>query len=201
MKKYNFTEKWFNPKELTTIFQSFPKQEINFLEIGSFEGESTVWFIENILTNENSKITCIDPWSKYSQDNDSFNSYNKPKTEWDFSNHKNTFLSNIKKTGFENKVIIIEGLSHEKLPILISEGNLYDIIYIDGNHTSAFVLTDAIMSWFLLKKGGMMIFDDYLWGKPEKTSSPKIGVDSFIKSFQDYLDITHNDYRIAIRKK
>lgn len=201
MKKYKFTEKWFSSKELTEIFNSFPKKQINFLEIGSFEGESTVWFIENVLTNENSKITCIDPWTKYNQDNDSFNSYNKETTEWDFSNHKKTFLYNIKETGFEHKVSVIEGLSHEQLPILINNGEIYDVIYIDGNHTSAFVLTDAIMSWFLLKKGGMMIFDDYLWGHSEKTSSPKIGIDSFIKSFQDYIDIKHNKYRLAITKK
>ena len=34
---------------------------LNFLEIGSCEGQSTLWFIKKILTHESSKITCIDP--------------------------------------------------------------------------------------------------------------------------------------------
>lgn len=38
------------------------KQDTHLLEIGSYEGRSAVWFLENILTHPSSTITCIDPF-------------------------------------------------------------------------------------------------------------------------------------------
>src|SRR5947209_18253353 len=34
--------------------------DLAFLEIGSFEGKSTCWLLQNILTHETSRITCVD---------------------------------------------------------------------------------------------------------------------------------------------
>lgn len=39
--------------------------------------------------------------------------------------------------------------------------NNYDILYVDGSHLAADVLTDAILGWGLVKVGGIIIFDDY----------------------------------------
>ena len=33
------------------------------------------------------------------------------------------------------------------------EQKMYDIIFIDGNHTAPYVMMDSVMSWPLLKKG------------------------------------------------
>jgi hypothetical protein len=33
----------------------------------------------------------------------------------------------------------------------------------DGSHRARDVLEDAVLSWPLLKVGGIMLFDDYLW--------------------------------------
>ena len=143
MKNYKFTENWFESDDLDKFTPKGTQKELHILEIGSFEGKSTVWFLENLLQNQNSSITCIDPWTSYSQTNDSFKSYNSENTEWDFKKHKNTFLHNIKESGFENKVNIIQGFSHEILPELIHKKK-FDIIFIDGNHTAPFVITDAV---------------------------------------------------------
>jgi hypothetical protein len=79
-----------------------------------------------------------------------------------------------------------------------------DFIFIDGNHTAAFVLTDALMSWYTLKPGGIMVFDDYLWGAPDtknsSTTTPKLAVDSFISVFKDYLEVLFTGPRVAIKK-
>lgn len=200
MKNYKFTQDWFDPKEFNLVLPKEINEEFHILEIGSFEGKSTIWFLENILKNSRSTITCVDPWTKYNQDNDSFNSYTKDHTEWDFTETKNLFLHNINQSGYEHKVKINQGLSHNILPKLIIENKKYDFIFIDGNHTSPFVLTDTIMSWYLLKKDGILMFDDYLWGNITSTDSPKLAIDSFVKCFEDYLNIIHSDYRFAIKK-
>jgi len=36
------------------------KPDLNFLEIGSFEGASACWLLKNILTSGSSRLTCID---------------------------------------------------------------------------------------------------------------------------------------------
>ena len=54
------------------------------------------------------------------------------------------------------------GTSENKLIELINKGVLADLIYIDGSHLAKDVLSDAILSWKLLKPSGVMIFDDYL---------------------------------------
>ena len=197
--EYKFTEHWFGNQDLN-IFLDKNGNKLDFLEIGSFEGKSTVWFLENILTHPDSTITCIDPWTSYSQNTDSFNSYGENGTEWNFNEHKNTFLFNIQLSGFSNKVKIEHGLSTEILPRLITEKKQYDIIFIDGNHTTSFVISDAVMSWYLLKIGGIMIFDDYIWGQMGTTLAPKLAVDSFVSCFADYLQVIWKDGRLAIKR-
>lgn len=198
-KNYHFTESWFSHNDLDA-FVPKTTDEIKMLEVGSFEGRSTVWFLENVLLNRKSTITCVDPWTTYSQNSDTFNSYFTSESEWDFRNHKRTFLHNIYNSGFMEKVNVIQDSSHLALPKLISNGDKFDIIFIDGNHTSPFVITDCVMSWYLLNKGGLMIFDDYLWGDVNSTNSPKIAIDSFVNCFKDYLEVVWSDYKFAIKR-
>jgi predicted O-methyltransferase YrrM len=71
---------------------------------------------------------------------------------------KKRYLSNVKIAGGETRTTLIVGPSQvelRKLPL-----GAYDLIYIDGSHFPADVLEDAVLSWRLLKPGGMLIFDD-----------------------------------------
>jgi predicted O-methyltransferase YrrM len=210
MKNYEFTHNWFQYDDLEQFLPIKTDEELHILEIGSFEGKSTIWFIENLLNNKNSSITCIDPWVSYNQKNDSLNSYNKNISKEDlsdlsegyiFSNEYNTFVKNIIKTNKLNQVNIMRGFSDIVLPNLILTNKKYDIIFIDGNHTAPYVLLDAVMSWKLLNVNGIIVFDDYLWelNKPE-TLRPKMAIDDFIKNYADYLEVVWSDYRLAIRK-
>lgn len=200
-KQFIFTEDWFSAHDLVEFLPVGTSDEYHVLEIGSFEGKSTVWFLENLLGNKQSSITCVDPWTGYSQDYDSFSSYKKESTEWNFTSHYDTFVHNVGLTNKWNQVTIRKGLSHLIIPKLITEGITYDLVFIDGNHTSPFVLTDAIMTWYLLKPGGLMIFDDYLGGDDlESRLYPGLAVDSFIKVFADYTEVVWDGWRKAIRK-
>jgi len=201
MKNYKYTENWFSSEDLEQFLPLNTQEELHILEIGSFEGKSTIWFLENLLQNPKSTITCIDPWTSYSQNSNSFNSYNQNNTEWDFQSHKDTFLYNIELSESKNKVIPYQGFSYDILPKLIIQNKQYDIIFIDGNHVAPFVLTDSVLSWYLLKNKGIMIFDDYLWDyQSGETLTPKLAVDSFISNFRDYCNIIWDGYRKAIKK-
>src|SRR5262245_2089799 len=65
MMKYQFTRDWFSHniecwQRWLAEFNGKPR--IRALEIGSFEGRSTTWLLENVLTGETSHIDCIDPF-------------------------------------------------------------------------------------------------------------------------------------------
>ena len=193
---YEFTQDWFsekNPEKVVIQFEEFLSEfkgkPCMFLEIGSFEGMSTIWMLENILTEESSQIFCIDAWAEWT--GDAFV----------------RFVSNINKTGFRNKVHIVKGDSSEELRVF--PNHYFDFIYVDGNHDEKAVIKDAIGSFRVLKRGGIIAFDDYLLGVRYPNShgskamngSAKKAIDYFIENFKDELDVIHNDYQLWIRKK
>jgi predicted O-methyltransferase YrrM len=203
MRNFTFTEDWFIEDGLTVLNNMDTSNELHVLEIGSFEGKSTIWFLDKILQHQKSTITCVDPWLDYSQNQDSLNSYEKKNNEWKMIERgiKQNFLQNIIESGYSDKVLIRQGFSDKILPSLITEQKIYDIIFIDGNHTAPYVLMDAIMSWTLLRKGGIIIFDDYTWGLDRPTTlRPKESVDYFMSTFGEYVVELYSNYRKIVKK-
>jgi len=185
----------FNTYNFTILNQYTNKDNIMFLEIGSFEGYSANYFIENFLQGDNSTITCVDPWINYSD-----STITKIK-EWDsIINPKtyNVFINNTKMNS--NKIIIKRGLSKDILPTLDSE---YDFIYIDGDHSELAVWIDATLSFDILKINGILIFDDYIWSAGDKYSSdtsPKKAIDRFIEEYKSKIKVLFINNQVGIQK-
>lgn len=206
MRDYTFTADWFGSHDIEKILPVGTTNELHILEIGSYEGKSSVWFVENLLNNPLSTLTCIDPWQDYVQNEDSINLYQK---EHELSFHVGsnrifeTFEKNILETGKKDQVFSIRDYSHDALSFLkVETSKKYDIIFIDGNHTAPFVLTDAVLSWYLLKTGGLMIFDDYMWEADKKeTIRPQLSIDCFLRIFSDYIEVIWKESRVIIKKK
>ena len=192
--KYQYTKDWFGwaPKVWGQLIPHLPERK-NFLEIGSFEGRSAVWTIENMM-EDGGEIYCIDTWEGGAEH-----------TPEDMNGAKFRFNENIKtvREKFpDRKVTSCTGLSTTWLPALAQEKLLFDFIYIDGSHLAKDVLTDACMAWPLLKKNGFMVFDDYMWKPPgfSINQRPKSAVDAFVNMFEDNLAIAHCGYQLIVRK-
>jgi predicted O-methyltransferase YrrM len=127
------------------------------LEIGSFEGMSTRWFIEKFLQEDDSYIHCVDTWG---------GSMEHKMWDIDFSDTYEVFMHNLSDYIDQGKCIVHRGMSKDVLLKLLEGGEKFDLIYIDGSHVAADVMTDAILSYLLLNDGGVLLFDDYVW-KPE----------------------------------
>jgi predicted O-methyltransferase YrrM len=79
---------------------------------------------------------------------------------------------------------------------------VYDFIYVDGDHTEKAVYADAINCWPLLKSGGILAFDDYLWGQGlEPHTTPKPAIDRFLAEKQGEYEILNEDYQVWLLKK
>jgi predicted O-methyltransferase YrrM len=188
----NFTQDWFsyNIPHLERLVGLLPERK-HFLEIGCFEGRATCWFLEHALA-ENGTITCVDPFTG-SMEHEGM----------DLTSLRDVFNNNVKEAKKPNQMVFVnQGYSYKELAEFIQDKCTYDLIYIDGSHTAADVLIDACMSWPLLEKGGIMVFDDYHWA-PEGYNDyqkPKFGVDAFSHAFRDQFKVVHDGYQIAIQK-
>jgi predicted O-methyltransferase YrrM len=194
MSDYKFTQDWFSwaPPVWEHLTPMLPERK-KFLEIGAFEGRATTWIIENMMEDEG-EIFCIDTWEG-----------GEEHVNGEMQNARVNFDHNINtvREKFPNrKVSAFKGLSSEWLPAMASHDKCkFDFIYIDGSHIAKDVLTDACMSWPMLKKGGFMVFDDYLWGDMARPNHvPKPAIDAFVNIFIEELKITHIGYQFVVRK-
>lgn len=198
MNEYQFTNDWFNMarardvwEKLTTMLPGEAGQR-QLLEIGSFEGRSSIWIAENMM-QDGDHLRCIDTW----EGSEEHSAENMSEVEKRFQHN----LS-IAADKFPNRYILqAKGTSIINLAML--QGKVeHDFIYLDGSHTAPDVLTDACLAWPLLKPGGIMVFDDYMWGNPRDAfHRPKIAIDAFTTIFGETLDIVHVRYQMVVRKK
>jgi len=164
------------------------KNTINFLEIGSFEGRSTCWLLDNILTSSSSTITCIDSW----------------KGGWEhqilaMSEVESNFINNTKE--YANKVIPIKSTSYNALLSIQNNIEYYDFVYIDGGHTMKDVLQDAILSFPLIKKGGIIAFDDYQWELQQPVHlRPEQGINAFVAAYSTELSTLYVGSQVWLKK-
>ena len=192
MSEKRFSVDWFsgNISKFNQVLAKFVGQSnLNFLEIGSFEGRSSCYFFENFIENSTgSTLTCVDTWEGSMEHEESLK-----ENVWD------NFNFNVRDFD-KSKLLIKRGMSKDVLKTM--QENYYDFIYVDGSHTTKDVLRDAVMSYDLLKVGGVMTFDDYGWNPfEEKLLNPKTGIDCFLTAYFDSIDIIEYGYQVTVAKK
>lgn len=177
---YIYTNNWFegNAKHIWDGFIPLINST-RILEIGSYEGASASYFIENIARDKNIELHCIDTWDG------GIEHVNEDMLQIEKRFYYNTNIAN-KKVFNNAELIVHKECSDVALSKLIAEGKLgyFDFIYIDGSHQAPDVLCDAILSFRLLKNNGFMVFDDYLWYEAlsygtDPIRCPKIAIDAF----------------------
>jgi predicted O-methyltransferase YrrM len=153
---------------------------LRYLEVGAFEGRSANWFLDHILTHASSAATLVEPFL-YSP---------RWALEW-----------NLRMAGHSSRARVLQGRSTELLPGLAAQQ--FDIVYVDGSHRAADVAADAREAWRLLKPGGVLIFDDYLWGKGEKQPGerPQPAIDEFLGSHAQACELLAKGWQVIVRKR
>jgi predicted O-methyltransferase YrrM len=145
---------------------------IKYLEIGTFFGANLFIVANTYGLHPDSELYCIDPWEDYED-------YPEYKDQQNIIYH--TFLKNLERSDHKNKIKVRRGYSNNL--ILNFDNNFFDIVYIDGNHESEYVMEDAVLSFRKLKERGVMIFDDYNW------ETVKRGADAFVDAYKNRLNV------------
>ena len=188
--KYSYTADWFLRSELRILCPKVldKNKKLRILEIGSYEGLSACFFSDNFLNHPESHMDCVDPFD--------LGDTTTPLT----SITKTFFSDNISKSTNSVKVTLHEKYSKDFFKWYDSEP--YDFIYIDGSHLPDDIIHDMVQSFAMLKSGGIMWMDDYLFGTPPDDTvrrtmnyvlSDRLSPDSF--------EVIHAGYQLAIRKK
>lgn len=185
-----FSQNWFKELNGENNFNSLPNildfnKAIKYLEIGVFEGNAHLHMYSQLFKNQESKSIAIDPFGGGTGNS------THPDAEHLFRANLSEYL---------DKITIIKNISDNVLPNI--NENDFDIIYIDGDHTGDAVYKDAKNCWNLLKKEGVMIFDDYLWhgfrhSNPKilaenaigEVHHPAVGINKFLKEH-------NNEYKL-----
>lgn len=194
MEVFQFTADWFGgniPNWQSWLGHLAGQPGVRFLEIGSYEGRSTIWLLGNVLTHETASIDCLDPFAPFA-------------APWlnpgEMVDYEPRFDHNIHTTSYQHKVRKLKAPSQEalrQLPLYY-----YDAIYVDGSHAAPDVLEDAVLAFRLLKPGGVMIFDDYEWNAfPDPWLVPRMAIDFFLHVYQRQYDLLYKGYQIAIKKR
>lgn len=132
----NFTNNWFKDKS-----------NLICVEIG-------VWYAYNASY-------CLGRWGQHVEEWHLIDPYNFENYHSAFKNdrknHKKIALENTKK--FSDKCVWFENYSYEVVDNYKDDS--IDFLYIDGNHSYDSVLKDIKLYWPKVKRGGLVIFDDY----------------------------------------
>lgn len=152
---------------------------VNALEVGYYQGMSSCWMLDWVLTHQESKLTCID-------------SYFEQK-----------FKENITKTGAKSKVTFLAGDTHQLMRDF-TPGNFELINLQDSCKLSQHTEKNAQLAWELLKPGGLIIFSYYGWRNPQDPQQdPRLGIDRFLTSVKNQWQPVHlspSIFQLIIRK-
>jgi len=176
---------WFRGKQFTTDWASehftlwrrvlFPLRNdaTRILEIGSWEGRSALFFL-NFFPH--ATITCIDTFEGAIEHHESAAwAANLPSIEERFDRNLAPFGIRVEK---------LKCSSASGLRGLADQQRRFDLAYIDGSHVPEDVAIDSLGVWPLVVPGGVIIWDDYMFGVVHGNlplgQRPQSAIDAFL---------------------
>lgn len=169
-----------------SLLTPFRERQATFLEVGVYEGRSTRWLMEHVVVHPRSRLFYVDCF--------------QPTAETEVAGKADVeerFLRNL--APFHGQMIGLKGRSAERLRELPLR--TFDFVHIDGSHAAPDVLSDACLSWLLLKRGGLLAFSAYGWvGASDARQCPKLGIDVFLSTMMGRFEVVHAGYQVWVRK-
>jgi predicted O-methyltransferase YrrM len=158
------------------------------LEIGAWEGRSTLFWLNYFPC---ARVTCIDTFAGSTEHH------------LNFAQHvgaiEQRFDANIAR--FAARIEKLKAHSRDALPALGVAGRRFDFAYLDGSHRSVDVYADAWLTWPLIRRGGVLLFDDYTWEDlPDEMDRPRLGIDAFLASAAGTFRELHRGLQVLIEK-
>ena len=192
-KGYVFTHDYFAsriPVWQRWFTDTIQQRPIRILEVGSWQGGSSLWLLDQVIAERGGSITCVDTWEGSSEHG--FLATMGLQLE-------ELFDANIARSGHSEKVEKRKGCSQDVLPQLA--GRLFDFIYIDGAHEADLVLQDALNAHPLLAPGGFLVFDDLAYSFADPKQNTIHGINIFLELAGEAYDEIDRGTQLLLRRR
>ena len=188
IKEKNFSNKWFlNNFDIFNFFLPKDKNsKFDYLEVGCFEGLSS-FFVLSEYKAVNAIL--LDIWDMPNPNSKTL-SHNFNSIEKAFDNN----LSGFNFTKIKDDSVVA-------MRKLFKQNKSFDFIYIDGSHNGEDILSDAIEAFKILKKEGLIFFDDFLQYDKNRALQSYDGIEKFLNLYSNYLKIEYFQNNLVVRKK
>lgn len=136
------------------------------VEVGSWKGSSAITMANILAAQGGGKILCIDTWLgaiEFWENQDDPERFQSLKCKNGFPQVYFSFLANICHAGHQNTIIPFPIHSSSGALWLMRQGLEPDMVYIDASHEEDDVYQDLMDFYHLLKRGGILLGDDWNW--------------------------------------
>mgnify|MGYP001791190652 CR=1 FL=1 len=181
-REYEFSHTWFSEnislweRHLLPLNEPDERSPIAVLSLGSSDGSSLCWLVDEILRCAGDRLVCITEGASQQ------------------------LQQNLAKLPESDKVSLEIGPLQPLLePFADAE---FDVIYIQSDRKQGnYLNTLATQAWQALKPGGLMFFKDYQWrDETDPAQSSKPGIDAFIQSVSSQVQILHQSHQMILKK-
>ncbi|KAL1736675.1 glycosyltransferase family 8 protein [Schizophyllum commune] len=196
---YDFTptQDWFsgNVERWRGLFPLVTAPAPRVLEIGTWEGRSSVFLLEELCKDAGELVT--------------IDHYDLLQTEAGRARRARV-EHNLRLAGGHSRVIeafsvpgLMTVLRDETEASAAAAG--FDWLYVDGSHRADDTFLDGELVWRLARKGAIIIFDDYRWPaeSPGSMLHPRRGIDAFLELHAGEFERLsgEGDYQMIVQKK
>jgi hypothetical protein len=167
---------WFNVTakanfELVFVKKLKTDKKLRGLQIGTYTGDATEWLMKNTKMS----LIDVDTWGGSEEVSHEDINFNEVEAYYDSRHADNPRVTKYKGTSDSF--------------FAQYEGEPFDFIYIDGDHTASQTAIDGLQALKVLKPGGIIAFDDLTWQSGKGPYyDPKPGIDAVFHIGQSILE-------------
>ena len=189
---------WLSEDEAITLYElarQLPDNSPVAVEIGSWQGKSSLVLAKGLKGKTKPVLYCIDPFNGDAGASDRV-LYSRALSTMNKS-LKEAFLDNMRRHGVLDVVRPLEGYSFD---VVNDFKDTIDLLFIDGAHEFEAVFQDYEQWSPLLRPGGMIAFHDVVFGENPDPAGPGMVAKAHIYDNPMWVDVKLIDNLLVARK-
>jgi MMP 1-O-methyltransferase len=189
---------WLSEDEAITLYElarELPANSPVAVEIGSWQGKSSLVLSKGLKGKTNPVLYCIDPFNGDAGESDRV-LYSRALSTMNKS-LKEAFVENMRRHGVLDVARPLEGYSFE---VVKDFKDPIDLLFIDGNHEFDAVLQDYEQWSPLIRPGGLIAFHDVVFGEDADPAGPGMVAKAHIFDNPQWIDVKVVDNLLVARK-
>ena len=177
------------PTNFSNFLSKYKDLKVDFLQLGAYTGDASLWLFENVLTHPESTLTDVDTWE---------GSDEEEHEEMNWRSVEDTYNEKLKKWLDSGQLIKKKMTTKE---FFKTNTKNFEFVYVDADHHAIWALKDGLDGYSCLNSGGVIGFDDYTWGKDlPKLDRPSTGIDAFLVCYTHKVTVLERGLQLWVRK-